>query len=254
MTAVLPLAALQQQFCAWLREPDDDRARAMASALRVGPAIVVYQNNYRVSLVDALRETHKRCAAWLGDDAFAAAAAHHIDAHPPRDWTIDAYGSTFHATLRDLWPDDPEVAELALIDRAVGDAFVAADAVPIAASALAGVDWDHAVIHLVPSLRLLSLRSNADALWLALVAEEPAPAVTISDAPGTVMVWRQGFEPVMRRADATETLMVERALAGVSFAQICEELASSGDPAEAVTRAGTVLGRWLGEALVAGFV
>ncbi|WP_353230941.1 putative DNA-binding domain-containing protein [Novosphingobium sp.] len=253
MTAVLPLAELQQKFSAWLREPDDDRARALAATLQVGPAIVVYQNNYRVSLVEALRETHKRCAAWLGDDAFAAAAAHHIDAHPPSDWTIDAYGSTFHATLRELWRDDPEVAELAMIDRAVGDAFVTADAVPIDASGLAGVDWDYAAIRPVPSLRLLSLRSNADALWLALAAGEPVPAVTISDAPGTVMVWRQGFEPVMRRADVTETLMVERSMAGASFAQICDEMASSGDPAEAVTSAGTVLGRWLGEALVAGF-
>jgi hypothetical protein len=245
---MIALAELQQRFCAWLVEPDEERAAATAASLGVGPGLAVYQNNYRVALVDALREIHPRAAAWLGDDNFAAVAAHYIDAHPPTHWTIDAYGAGFPAALRDI---DPVAAELAAIDRVTGEAFVAADAAPVTAAALADVDWERAVIRPVPSLALVPIATNADALWLALANDQivPAPA----EAPATLMVWRQGFEPVMRRADPVETLMLRRSLDGASFAAICEELAAGCDEAEAVNRAGTVLGRWLGEGLIAEF-
>lgn len=244
----MSLVELQQRFCAWLVEPDEDRAAQIAAPLGVGPGLVVYQNNYRVALVDALREIHPRAAAWLGDAAFEAAAARYIDAHPPSSWTIDAYGERFPDSLRGA---DPAAADLAAIDRAIGEAFVAADALPAEAAALAEVDWDSAVIRLVPSLVVLAIGTNADALWLALASNETVPDA--AQSPGTVLVWRQGFEPVMRRADAVEALVLRRSLAGVRFAGICEELAVGRDEAAAVTLAGTVLGRWLGEGLVAGF-
>lgn len=244
-----PLAETQAQFCAWLRETDEERGAELARALGVGPAITVYQNNYRVSLVEALREGHPRLAAWLGEAAFDAAAAHQIDSHPPSSWTLDAYGSEFPAVLAALWPEDPVPADLAAIDRAIGEAFVAPDADPVDAAALAAVDWDTAVITPVPSLRQIMVGSNADALWLALAADEPAPDAEA--APGLVLVWRQGFEPVMRRADADEARMLRAVADGQGFGAICAGFAEVGDPAEAVTRAGTVLGRWLAEGLIA---
>lgn len=247
MTTIAPLAEVQRRFCDWLVEADEDRGAAIVAPLGLGPGLVVYQNNYRVALVDALREIHPRAAAWLGDDAFATAAARFIDADPPSHWTIDAYGTRFPESLL----PDAMAADLATIDRATGEAFVAADAAPADASVLGDVDWETAVIGLVPSLTLVPLATNADALWLAIAKEEDWPAA--EDAPGTLLLWRQGFEPVMRRADPFELIMLQRSLAGISFAAICEELAAQGDEAEAVTRAGTVLGRWLGEGLIAGF-
>jgi hypothetical protein len=248
MTAPLPLRELQQRFCAWLVEPDEDRAAQIAAPLGVGPGLVVYQNNYRVALVDALREIHPRAAAWLGEAAFAAAAARYIDADPPSSWTIDAYGAGFPAALR---ADDRVAGDLAAIDRAIGEAFVAADAVAADAGALAAVDWERAVIRPVPSLMRVPVTTNADALWLALVNNGDLPDA--ADRPGTVLVWRQGFEPVMRRADAGEVRMLEQSLDGASFAAICAGLAATSDESEAVNRAGVTLGRWLGEALIAGF-
>jgi hypothetical protein len=248
MTEIVPLATLQHRFCAWLTEPDEDRASVLARMLHVGPGLVVYQNNYRVALVDALRATHLRAAQWLGDAVFEAAAARHIDAHPPTSWTIDAYGTGFPEALR---PVDPVAADLAAIDRAIGEAFVAADAVPADAVALGQADWERATIHPVPSLARVPIDTNADAVWLALVADETPPQPVAQ--PGTVLVWRQGFEPVMRRGDALECRILHRSLDGAAFAAICEELADEGDAAQAVTAAGTVLGRWLGEGLIAGF-
>ena len=248
MTTIVALADLQQRFCDWLVQPDEDLAAQIAAPLGVGPGLVVYQNNYRVALVDALREIHPRAAAWLDEAAFETAAVRFIDAHPPASWTIDAYGAQFPAMLCDI---DLVAAELAAIDRAIGEAFVAADSVPADAAALAEVDWETAVIQPVPSLVIVPVNTNADAVWPALAKGDAAPAAY--DSPGTVLVWRQGFEPVMRRADPTELQVLRWSLDGASFAAICDSLAASGDEADAVTRAGTVLGRWLGEGLIAGF-
>lgn len=243
MTPIVPLGLLQRRFCAWLREPDEDRTAELARGLDVGPGLVVYQNNYRVALVEALRETHARAALWLGDAAFLAAAARFIDAHPPSAWTIDAYGAAFPAALRLI---DPVAADLAAIDRAICEAYGAADAVPVDATALGEVDWENIVVRPVPSLVQVPVATTADAIWLAMAADERAPPP--AKAPGTVLVWRQGFEPVMRRASALECLILAQSLDGAAFATICEGLVSAGD---AVTDAGTALGRWLGEGLIA---
>jgi len=251
MTTIEPLAQLQTRFCTWLREGDEDVAAQLAPALGVGPGLTVYQNNYRVALIDALRETHARALLWLGDGAFEALAAHYIDARPPSDWTIDRYGEGFPDLLRER--ADAIAGDLAAIDRAVGDVFVGPDAAPARADALAQIDWDLAVIRLVPSLVLLTIATNADALWLALANEDVLPDPVYAAPPATLMLWRQGFEPVMRRVDPAETVMLHRSIAGASFAAICEELAQTDDAAQAVTAAGTVLGRWLGESLIAGF-
>jgi len=251
MTTIEPLIDLQTRFCAWLREGDEDVAAHLATVLAVGPGLAVYQNNYRVALIDALRQTHSRAVLWLGDAAFEAVAAQYIDTQPPSHWTIDAYGAGFPALLRER--SDAIAADLAAIDRAVGDVFARADAMLAQAAALAQIDWDGAVIRLVPSLVLMPITTNADALWLALASDDALPDPVYAAPPATLMLWRQGFEPVMRRLDPTESVMLNCSLAGASFATICEELAQTGDEAGAVTAAGTVLGRWLGESLIAGF-
>ena len=57
----------------------------------------------------------------------------------------------------------------------------------------------------------------------------------------------------MRRGEPLECRILRRSLDGTAFATICEDLADEGDPEQVVTRAGTALGRWLGESMIAGF-
>lgn len=241
------LAGLQRDFLAWLVQEDADTASGL------GPAagLAVYQNNYRSSLMSSLEASFPRVLAWLGETAFAAAAANHIDASPPSSWTLDAYGATFAATLDRLYGEDPEVSELALIDWAVGEAFVASDTVPLNVEALAHVNWNIATIGFVPSLRLLPARTNADAIWLALVDQSAPPAPMLAAEAAAVLVWRQGFESVMRRADAAEVRLLELSLGGASFADCCGALAAHVGDEAAVAEAGNLLGRWIAEGLVA---
>lgn len=243
----MSLLALQRSFRDWLVTGEDDAA----AALDGGPGPLVYQNNYRTALVSSLAESFQRLVLWLGEDAFETAAARYIDARPPSSWTLDAYGEDFADFAATLWPDDPEVGELALIDWTVGQVFVGPDAPALRPEALAVADWEAAVIRTVPSLLVLPVRSNADAIWQALATGEPPPPAGMAEPAGALLVWRQGLEPVFRRAEAHECEVLACSAAGESFASICARLAGSLGEEAAAAAAGALLGRWLAEEMVA---
>ncbi|WP_295526450.1 DNA-binding domain-containing protein [Novosphingobium sp. Chol11] len=241
------LAELQHTFRDWLVEADETAEWRLGG----GPGTAIYQNNYRTSLMGCLGENYKRVASWLGEDTFEAAAARYVDAHPPTSWTLDAYGERFGAFLARIYPDDPEVADLAAIDWAVGQVFVSADAAALRPEALAVEDWDTAVIRAVPSLRQITLASNADAIWRALAAEEMPPAACREEEPVVLLFWRQGLEPVFRRAAAHDLDVLAWSAQGLGFGPICAQLAQTLGEEAAVSAAGTVLGQWLTEEMVA---
>ena len=243
----MSLLALQRDFRDWLVTGEDSAAAALGG----GPGTLVYQNNYRTALVSSLAETFQRLVLWLGDEAFEAAAARYIDARPPSSWTLDAYGEDFTDFVATLWPDDPEVAEIALIDWTVGQVFVGPDAEPLAAEALAVADWETAVIRAVPSLLVLPIATNADAIWQALATGETPPGVEMAARGAALLVWRQGLEPVFRRAEAHERDVLAWSAAGQGFAAVREQLAASLVEEAAITTAGTLLGRWLAEGMIA---
>lgn len=243
----MTLLAMQRSFRDWLVTGDD----AVAAQLGGGDGPAVYQNNYRTALVSSLAENFKRLALWLGDDAFEVAAARYIDARPPSSWTLDAYGADFTAFVGELYPDDPEVAELAAIDWTVGQVFVGPDAAALRPEALAVADWETAVIHAVPSLLIMPISTNADVIWQALATDETPPPAEPCTEYIALLVWRQGLEPVFRRAEAHERDVLAWSAAGEGFAAVCERLAATLGDEAAVTAAGTLLGRWLGEEMVA---
>lgn len=243
----MSLLALQRDFRDWLVTGEDSAAATLGG----GPGPLVYQNNYRTALVSSLAETFQRLVLWLGEDAFEMAAARYIDARPPSNWTLDAYGEDFTDFVATLWPDDPEIAEIALIDWTVGQVFVGPDAEALRPEALAVADWETAVIRAVSSLLVLPVRTNADAIWQALATGETPPPAAVAERGAALLVWRQGLEPVLRRAEAHERDVLAWSAAGEGFAAICARLADALGEEAAVTTAGTLLGRWLAEGMVA---
>jgi hypothetical protein len=105
------LAALQRDMRSWLTVEARDAAARFGE--RAEPGLAVYLNNYRGQLMTCLSESFATVRAWLGEAAFDAAAAMHIDRLPPHNWTLDAYSLEFPDTIDALYPEDPEVGELA---------------------------------------------------------------------------------------------------------------------------------------------
>jgi hypothetical protein len=212
--------------------------------------LAVYHHAYRAQLLDCLRDTFERVWAWLGDTGFEAAARGHIESHPPRSWTLSAYGDDFDRTLSGLYPEDREVAELAWLDWSLRRAFDGRDATPVAADALSDIDWDHAILRIVPTLRMRSISTNCAAIWTALSEKNTPPAAARLHAPTALRVWRKDFAPHFRAVDSIEQHVLLMACDGASFAAICTAIAERTEPGRAPEVAGAMLAGWLQDGLI----
>lgn len=242
----MSLAALQSDMRAWLAQADEAAADRIAPGGAAG--LAVYQNNYRAQLMDCLEEAFPHTLAWLGDTTFRTAAIAQIDAQPPASWSLDHYPSGFPVTLAALYPDDPDVAELAALEQALTDAFIGGDAPPLTLAMLAEIDWDRATLRLVPSAALLGVTSNAAALWTALDAGETPPPAQRLDEPAKLLVWRQGFVSCFRALEPDEADLLAMLGEGRAFADLCATLVEARGEEAGLARAGALLARWAGEA------
>jgi hypothetical protein len=246
----MTLAQMQAEFRTWLVDGNDQGLRRMAR--HAGPGLDVYQNNYRAQLVGCLESSYPQVHKWLGDEAFLFAATTHIGRCTPHAWTLDVYGNDFGETLETVFPDNPDLHELAWIEHAVSDAFVAADAEPLALDALSAIDWSSARIRLTPSLRSRVATTNAEAIWTALCAEQTPPeGEMLAEARG-LLVWRRGYTSWFKEVDALEHAALLRLEREGSFESLCDWLAVRLGEDEAVEKAGTLLAGWLNAGLIVG--
>ena len=94
----MTLLDVQRSFRHWLTVESDEAATRLGVA--AAPGLAVHLNTYRSQLLSCLGETFGAVRAWLGDTAFEAAAAIHVDRVPPSSWTLDAYARDFPETDR----------------------------------------------------------------------------------------------------------------------------------------------------------
>lgn len=246
----MTLLALQRDLRAWLVDENVGAARRFGAS--AGPGLRVYQNNYRAQLVDCLEASFAQTRAWIGHEAFLAAAVTHIDRVPPSSWTLDAYPRDFPSTLALLYPDDPEVTELAWLELALEEAFVGPDARALAMADLAEVDWDRLALRLTPTLDLRDLTTNAPAIWSALCAGETPPAIERLHESGAMLVWRQDQVSRFRAIDQYECQALGQVRAGCSFGALCEATIGAFGERDGIERAGQWLGAWVRDGLVVG--
>jgi hypothetical protein len=244
----MSLRALQAGFREWLT---NEARPAPLCAARFEAGLSIYLNNYRAQLMDCLQESYGTVHAWLGDAAFEAAAATHIDRAAPTNWTLDAYGADFAVTLRRLYPGDPEVADLAVLEHALAQAFTAPDVAAVDPASLGAIDWDHARLHFTPSLTLLTTTSNAAAIWSALSQGTPPPAAQPLPEPTTILVWREGFTPAFRTLDPAEGRALVGLKEGQTFGAFCAELVAHVGEEAGPAMAGAYLRQWLSDSIVA---
>ncbi|CAD6532525.1 putative DNA-binding domain-containing protein [Paraburkholderia sabiae] len=246
----MTLGAWQQDFRTWLTDASKEAARRLGNDAMHG--LSVYQNNYRGQLIECLEHSFPQVRTLLGDEAFLHAAITHVNHHPPHAWTLDAYADGFGDTLAVLFPHNPDVHELAWIEHALTDAFVARDAEALPLDALASVDWDAARLRFAPSFRHRIATTNADNIWTALSADAEPPESEMLAEPGGLIVWRRQFVSCLKRVDAVEYEALLHLQENASFATLCDLLVERLGDADGVAKAGALLAGWLGSELIVG--
>ena len=136
--------------------------------------IGVYRDQFRMRLGESLSAELPGLSALVGEPVSALIEAFLLD-HPPSSWSLDHAARPFAGWLRDRGAPEEQV-EMAALDRAVAECFLAADAEPVPLEAL----HPDAVFRLAPSARRLRLRFDvhrfrSEALSALPTAPPPAP-------------------------------------------------------------------------------
>jgi len=212
--------------------------------------IGVYRDAYLLRLIEALSDDHPAVLKQLGDDGFAALTRAYAVAHPSRHPSIRWFGAALPAFLGEAepWSARPWLAELAAFERALRDAFDAADAQPIGIEAMAAVApeaWPGLRFRFLPSLRRLDLGWSAVRTW----QDESAPERL--DAPLAWAIWRPALVTEYRSLEPDEAWALDAAASGATFAELCEGLLQWHAPEQAPARAAGLLRAWLDHRMLA---
>lgn len=213
----------------------------------------IYHDAYRSRLLESLQDNFEKSWTYLGDAAFASAAAGFIEGHPSRHRNLRWYGDQFTGWLGAQYPADLEVSELALLDWRLRGAFDGIDAIPVAAVALSRLstaNWTTAGCRFVHTLDIAPLRFNSVAIWHALERGETPPEAAPLAEPTWVLIWRKGWQPHFRTLGADEHGALTDLQAGASFATVCKSLSARFPDQQAATIVATWLRAWLDDELI----
>ena len=215
--------------------------------------ILIYHRAYRARLTEVLADSYAKCARYVGTDLFRALACQYIDRHPPQDRHLGSYGDHFAALLRERYPDNPELYDLAQLEWALREVFDSAD---VPALTVPAIERDGAqaclgrwpILH--PSLRVYWLRSNVIAIWRAIDDDEEVPEVVLREQSHALAVWRKGLQPHFKSLDCNEARFLEaldhQGATIAAVAQAWEESEKLSDP---TLLAGWLTGWWSDELL-----
>ena len=245
----MSLVQRQREFLDALSNPDDRTPVDLVEG-----RFAIYRNAYRVSLVDALAETFPRTKDYTGDEPFRAAAVHHVISHPSPSWTIDRVGDGFANTLEPLFPDHPEIADIARLEWEMGQAFIAADRSAFLPADFADAtrefderDWASLTLSLAPALRTFPTDFDLASWW---TNESDGPSRL--ERTQACAVWREDERPLFRLIPAAESRALQCVAAGAPFGTLCETFSEELGADEAIAACGQWLAAWLQRGWIAG--
>lgn len=228
----------------------------------------VYRGNYRTALMRALETSFERTARYMGEDAFRQAGINHLIAHPPAHWTIDAVGEGFDRTCSELFPNNPEVTELAWLEWTMLELASAPDTVPVNAQDFAqgsadygDAEWMALALTFQPGAAVKMVTHDLTALWKSLNDEGDERDLRGYESPKGCLAWREGERPTFLMVDADNARAFAAMQDGACYGDLIGLLAGNSadgkpDPdaiQNAAQLAGAMLGQWLNEGLVIGF-
>jgi Putative DNA-binding domain len=210
----------------------------------------VYRHAYGSRLVEAMRNDHELLHRYLGDETFDEMGHAYVRARPSGHPNLRWFSQGLPDFLRSADPycHHPVLSDLAALEKALNDAFDAAEAPVLAPEDMAGFApeiWNDLIFQPHPSARRLDLMTNASAIWLALKNEGTPPDAAGLEEPSRLLIWRQDATPMFRELPAEEAMMWDEAANKIPFGVLCEMLATYDDPDGAAAHGAGYLHGWI---------
>jgi len=215
----------------------------------------IYHNAYRARLLENLQDAYEKTWAYIGDEAFEETALAYIEATPPNNRNLRWYGATFPDWLASQFAEDGDIAELAVLDWQLRQAFDAPNAMPLKADALAGLasgDWETIGFRFTPTMHISPLRYNSVGIWHAIDQEQTPPSSEMLSESNWLLIWRKGWKPHFRTISAVENAALVQLQQGTPFAEVCTALIDQFSDSEAAIVAAESLHNWLNDELLVG--
>ena len=252
----MTLAELQEKFQAGILSegsaaPDcvADSTKADASTL-----FAVYHNAYRLRLAEFLSNDYPVLRIYLKDELFGALVEEYISSTPSHVTNARWYGSRLPEFMKN-WPrltNDVQASDFARFERALANAFDAADGRRLSLDTLASLDvndWPTISFRLHPSWELLDLAVGTVARYEAARDGEELPL--IHEGQDHVLVWRSDDnQSSYRTVTRQERLALIEAAAGKRFAEICYLLQFLNPSENTASVASQFLAQWFADGLV----
>lgn len=212
--------------------------------------LYVYQHAYVARLVEILCEDYDTTWTFLGDEMFYDLAKGFVTKYPSNTPNARWFSHRFPQFLAEeqIGQDAPALVEIARMERALADAFDAADDPIFTRENLAEVaatGIENASLTLHPSVTLIRCETNSYDIFKALRGEETPPPMANAVEPRWALIWRRDMTCRHMELDAEQGALLDLALQGHNFVRLCEFAVSLGDPDTAAVRMAGYLGQWI---------
>jgi hypothetical protein len=142
-----------------------------ANGLSAEQRLSIYRNNTQLGLTEVLRDTYPVVNRLVGDGFFNRLALAYIQSFPPHAASLITYGGHFAALIADFEAVQglPYLADTASLEWYWHEAYHAAEAQPLALSALAQIDpaaYGELAFTLHPSVRFIESKYPIEHIWL----------------------------------------------------------------------------------------
>jgi hypothetical protein len=220
----------------------------------IAERLEIYRHGYRIRLREALAIEFPGLRLLAGR-RFQSLLESYIETHPSHHYNIRWHGAGLAAFLEctSPWRERPPLAELARLDWAISTVFDAADADALAAADLAGIPadaWPQLRLRPLDHLQIVSADCNAEAFRRAADRGARRPHLRRYARLRHLLVWRQALEVRYRPIADDERAVLDGAMQGEPFAQLCERVAAWHASAQAVPRMAALLHQWLDAGLI----
>ena len=249
------LASLQIGFQDYIfgRSPRALELVKSTATLSAERRLDIYHNAYRARLTELLADTYERVVLYIGDETFSAAALDFIEQNPPTSRSLRNYGATFPMFLAERYADDPEVAELAEMDRRLRDAFDAIDADALSVPDVASwqpLEWESVVFILHPTHSFQTFKWNTPAIWQSLNDGVAPPPAELLPQAAVWLFWRKELQPHFRSLAAEEHAALQAINAGHTFGALCALLAEGYPELDVTPQIAAWLRTWLDDGVL----
>lgn len=225
----------------------------LTDPMPAAPAVLgrphIYHHAYRARLIDVLADTFAKTYLYMGSDTFDEHTATYVVAYPPLHRSLHRYGEGMVAYLQDLYPNNPELHELAQLDWDLRTRFDCTDYAALSVTDASNTDWLSASAPLHPSALLRTITTNVMALWNAIHNDQDVPEAVALPQKTTLIIWRKEHQPHFRSLVDTEAQFITLLHQGLSVESACAQMVENGHMPDTST-----LSRWLGALLQDGLV